>query len=80
MLHIGVMDDDKPSKKYISEFLAKQMVDDYMDEVDEKYRKIPYNWKEMGWTCKCGCDRFVEEETLIICLRCGHKHEIESHK
>jgi hypothetical protein len=74
------MDDDKPSKKYISEYLAKQMVDDYMDEVDEKHRKIPYNWKDILWQCKCGSDRFEEKERLIICLRCSYNYEIDVQK
>jgi len=75
-----VEEDPKPSKKYISEFLAKQLVDDYMDEIDEKHRKIPYNWKDMKWLCKCGSEIFDEVGDFVICLRCGHKHEIEPHK
>jgi len=67
-----VEEDPKPSKKYISEYLAKQMAEDYSEELDEKYRKIPYNWKELKWLCKCGGDVFEETESSVTCLRCSH--------
>jgi hypothetical protein len=75
-----MVDDPKPSKRYITEVLAQQMVDDYMDEIDEKHRKIPYNWKDIKWKCRCGGDLFEEKEDLIVCLRCMHGHEIDIHR
>jgi hypothetical protein len=73
---IEFMIEDKPSKTCIPGCVAAQMVDDYMDEVDEKHRKIPNNWKNILWKCKCGSEIFEEGPDWIKCLRCGHKHQV----